>query len=570
VVASVLLVCGVIVLVGAPVEDWPLYLVPAALVPLLVAPAASHLVLELAFELEEAHAVAVQQEAQLRALLEHAPIGIARLDQRGGVISANPRMRALLGPVALDATAGWSRVFRVATEHTAFMEAIQHARPLEDTRWQWVDPVGRERTVRAALVPMPEGTAAPAGVGPDCVLLAEDITEREAVEDQLLRTQKLDLVDRLAGGLAHDFNNLLTVIRASVAAMGGAAAGPELAAIDDAAGRGARLTRRLLAIGRHNLLTLSPHALAPMLTDTVELLRRTLPERIRVEAPTVVPDVTLALDPDAVLQALLNLGVNARDAIADQGVIRLAVREAEYEGAAMLVLSVEDDGDGMPESVRARALEPFFTTKSADAGTGLGLVMVHGTMRRHSGRLVLDSTPGVGTRVELWFPVAANGNANGAPSLVSTPMPAAPAADGAAADDATVTTLAAANAPHLLLVEDERAVRIATERALQRLGYAVTSTPDMATALRVMASDTPVDLIVTDVMMPGGSGVELLHALREFDARTPVLLVSGYAVENLEAVLAADARTALLTKPWTLDRLEAQMRTMLSDTLSAK
>ncbi|MCU0864023.1 MAG: response regulator [Planctomycetes bacterium] len=551
VVTSVLLVAGFLVVCEVPAEDWLLYMLPAVVVPLVVAPMASYLVLELTFELEAAHALASQQEAQLRALFEHAPIGIARLDHRGQVRTANARLRAILGIGEPGAIPDWSALFVDPLARETFLCALATARPLEAARWQWADGAGAERTVRTALVPMPASRETANLDRPDSVLLAEDITEREAVAAQLLRAQKLDLVGRLAGGLAHDFNNLLTVVRANVATLGGTAVAPELAAIDDAAVRGARLTRRLLSISRHDLLTVSPHALAPLLQDSVELMRRVLPARIRVVAPVMVPEVTLELDPDAVQQALLNLAVNARDAIAAEGVIQVEVRVAAAEAPSMLVLAVVDDGIGMSAAVLARAAEPFFTTKSADTGSGLGLAMVHATMRRHGGRLVLHSTEGAGTRAELWFPIASSG-------ATALPPDAPPATAVDAPRDATEPRA------HLLLVEDEHSVRIATERALRRLAYAVTGAPDMSCALRHLRSGATVDLVVTDVMMPGGTGLELLQIMRAEGRSTPVLLVSGYAVDNLATVLAQDPRTALLTKPWTLDRLAGQVHAMLA------
>lgn len=548
VLASVTMVTMVMLLVQAPANDWALWLLPAIGVPLVVAPLASHVVLELAYELEAAHAQAAQQETRLRTVFEHAPIGIARLACHGEVRSANPSLRALLGVSDAAPLPDWTHVFVRPEDHAVFAHALAQAEPLDAVRWQWSDQRGGERTVRVALVPMPADTTASPADAPDGVLLAEDITSHAAAEAALLRTQKVALVGQLAGGLAHDFNNLLTVVRASVASLGGAANSPELTAIDDAAVRGARLTRRLLAINRHDLLTRTPQSLATLMHDTVDLVRRVLPRRIRIDAPTMVPDLMLTLDEDAVQQAVLNLAVNARDAITNEGVLRLELTERLHDGARMLVLAVIDDGEGMSDAVRARATEPFFTTKGPDTGTGLGLAMVHGIMRGHDGQLVLHSAPGEGTRAELWFPMAPEAAGH---------LPVTPAEHG------TMTHARGAQGARLLLVEDERAVRVATERALQRLGYAVTSAPDMTTALTYLESGAPVDLVVTDIMMPGGTGVELLQAVRTAGVTTPFLLVTGYATDNLDAVLAADARTALLAKPWTLDRLNAQVLAML-------
>ncbi len=552
VIASVALVAGLMAVVRAPRDEWALWLLPAILVPLVVAPIASHVVLELAFELEVALARVAQQEAQLRAVVEFAPIGMARLSPHGAVRSANPRLHALLGTTEAQPLPAWTDVFVRPDDHAAFARALELAEPLDAVRWLWLDQNGSERTVQVSLVPTLSRADDGAVESPDRILLAEDVTAREAAASQLLRTQKLNLVGQLAGGLAHDFNNLLTVVRASVASLGGPDHSAELAAIDDAAVRGARLTRRLLAINRHDLLTLTPQSLAPLLHESVELMRRVLPARIRVDAPAEVPDVRLALDADAVQQVLLNLAINARDAIADAGVLRLEVREIVHQDARTVILALEDDGEGMSETVRARATEPFFTTKAPDAGTGLGLAMVFGIMQRHSGQLVLHSTPGAGTRAELWFPMLPDAH---------TPAPVAACHDPEQSRRARPA--------HLLLVEDERAVRLATERALQRLGYAVTSTPDMATALLHLASGTPVDLVVTDVMMPGGTGVELLQAVRSMGSSIPFLLVTGYATDNLDDVLAADGQTALLAKPWTLDRLAAQVQAMLPSDAAA-
>jgi CheY-like chemotaxis protein len=304
------------------------------------------------------------------------------------------------------------------------------------------------------------------------------------------------------------------------------------------------------------LLTLAPHPSAPLLLDTLQLMRRVLPTRIRVEAPGTLPERTLRLDADAVQQALLNLVVNARDAIVDEGVIRIEVVETQRDAQPMLVVAIEDNGIGMTDAVRARATEPFFSTKPAESGTGLGLAMVHGTMERHGGELVLHSTPGQGTRAELWFPVAADDHALVAGDATRDAR-AVPTSTSSTHSDAMPLA-------RLLLVEDERSVRVATERALQRLGYAVTSASDVASALIVFESGAAVDLVVTDVMMPGGTGVELLHAVRTSGHATPFLLVSGYAVDRLDPILAADPRTALLAKPWTYEALASHVQRMLT------
>ncbi|MCU0616762.1 MAG: ATP-binding protein [Gemmatimonadaceae bacterium] len=570
-------------LANAPARELWLWYGPATLVPLVVAPIASRLVLSLAFALEEERSTTARQEAELRAVLTHAPIGIARLAVDGTVRTANPRARALLGlidPAHQDsgvvdpgaerhaAPAPWAERFADADERQAFERALALGLPLENVRWRWHGPDGAPCIVRAALVPMPtsdtrRGDRTPASTRAELsergvVLLLDDITERESVESQLLRAQKLDLVGRLSGGLAHDFNNLLTVVRASVSALGGAEASTELAAIDDAARRGARLTRRLLSISRRDVLSPVPQRLEPLLFDAVDLMRRVLPPRVRLETPTEVPDVLLALDQDAIQQALLNLVVNARDAIAADGVVRITTHVQDVAAGAVLVLAVHDTGSGMPPDVLARASEPFFSTKATHQGTGLGLAIVHSTMQRHGGRLVLHSVHGEGTRAELWFPVLAEA-ALGATQHAPPRRNSTESAHVATIEPAVHVTGAHGR---VLLVEDEHEVRLATERALRRLGYDVVSVGSVSSALQTMHTDAGITVVLSDVMMPDATGFDLLRALREEGRDVPVLFVSGFALESIDRVLADDARASFLAKPWTLSALADGLRAL--------
>lgn len=567
--------------VGASGRELWLWYGPAVLVPLIVAPIASRLVLSLAFALEEERSTTARQEAELRAVFTHAPIGIARLTVDGTVRTANPRARALLGltdPAFPDSgvvdrgtarhAAPWAELFVDADERQAFERALALGLPLENVRWRWHGPDGAPCIVRAALVPMPTGdtrrgdstrastTAELAERG--VVLLLDDITERESVESQLLRAQKLDLVGRLSGGLAHDFNNLLTVVRASVSALGGAEASAELAAIDDAARRGARLTRRLLSISRRDVLSPVPQRLEPLLFDAVDLMRRVLPPRVRLDTPAEVPDVLLALDQDAIQQALLNLVVNARDAIVADGVVRITTHVQDVADGAVLVLAVHDTGSGMPPDVLARASEPFFSTKATHQGTGLGLAIVHSTMQRHGGRLVLHSVHGEGTRAELWFPVLAEA------ALAASPTPLSRRETNEAAPVAVIEPVISTTVTHgrVLLVEDEHEVRLATERALRRLGYDVVSVGSVSSAMATVQTDASVTVVLSDVMMPDATGFDLLRSLRQEGRDVPVLFVSGFALESIDRVLADDARTAFLAKPWTLSALADGLRAL--------
>lgn len=374
--------------------------------------------------------------------------------------------------------------------------------------------------------------------------LALDAAHAHAAQqqEQLQHIRQLDIVGRLASGLAHDFNNLLTVVRANVEALGGPTANEELAAIDEAALRGSRLTQRLLSISRHEQVVLVPQVLAPLLRETEDMLRRILPQGVPLEMPIDLPTIVLALDRDAVQQAILNLVLNARDAMGDHGRLVLTVQERLLPSGPWVVVEVRDNGPGMPPEVLSRATEPFYTTKAAHKGTGLGLAIVQRSMEQHGGRVVIESALGEGTTVGLWFPIA-------------------PAQSASSSREPTRQT-----PPHgtqhgasyrLLVIDDDQQVRLVTERALERLGHHVVSVADITAARAHLDSGAIVDVILSDVMMPGGTGVDLVRSLRRSGNQTPVLLVSGFTLDILDDELGADPTVALLAKPWALPSLVA-------------
>jgi signal transduction histidine kinase/ActR/RegA family two-component response regulator len=375
-----------------------------------------------------------------------------------------------------------------------------------------------------------------------------------AQQAELQRVRQLDLVGRLAGGLAHDFNNLLTVVRANVAALGGAAAHAELAAIDDAALRGARLTRRLLSISRHEEVALAPASLSPLLHETAEMLHRVLPAGIQLTMPADVPETLLPLDRDAVEQALLNLVLNARDAMDGQGALALSVQARKTDAGEWLVVEVRDSGPGMSADLMARATEAFFSTKAVHEGTGLGLAIVQRTMEQHGGRLVLESAVGVGTCAALWFPVPAEGVAVATAEPTPTPAASTPSIPSTP----PTSSLAVDRQPYaVLVVDDEAPVRIGTVRTVERMGHRVTGVASMEEALAWLEAGGHADVIISDITMPGGTGIDLVSQLRDIGRPTPVLLVTGFSLDGLDDTLAADPSVALLAKPWSRDALAA-------------
>lgn len=392
-------------------------------------------------------------------------------------------------------------------------------------------------------------------------LITTDITEqrraqreRQLLAEQLFQAQKMESLGQLTGGIAHDFNNLLTVILGSADLVAEARLPPDevqiLAGdIREAAVRAADLTQRLLAFARRQ--TLSPRTLdlGQLATDEVPLLERSLGEQIDVQVEVGEGLWRCHADPAQLQNALLNLAINARDAMEWQGTLRIVVANAVVaEGARAAVpagewvmLQVSDDGSGMAPEVLAQAVEPFYTTKGL-SGSGLGLSMVYGFAQQSGGHLVLDSTPGVGTVAAIYLPRH----------------------DGAGASASTRHAPSHAHAGEgqlVLVVEDEPRVLGATDAMVRSLGYRTLQARDASEALSLLASVEGVVLVFSDVVLPNRSGVELRADIRERFPGVEVLLTSGFVSNALADV--ADADRVLLPKPFSRRQLAAALHDAL-------
>jgi PAS domain S-box-containing protein len=348
------------------------------------------------------------------------------------------------------------------------------------------------------------------------------IAEREAMLGKLHETQKLETIGQLTGGVAHGFNNLLTPILGSLDLLRRRVgdddrANRALAAATRAAERAKTLVQRLLAFGRRQVL--EPRAVdVPALVDgMIELIARSMGPRIAITV-TVAEGVQPArVDPGQLELALLNLAVNARDAMPDGGSLSIEVgpvtvgegQESPLRHGHYVSIAVTDTGIGMDDTTLTHAIEPFFSTKIANEGTGLGLSMVHGLAAQSGGRLVLTSTQGAGTRAEIWLPVAYE-NAEQA----SAPP------DGVSRSQSPI---------RILLVDDETPVREVTAEMLTDLGHAVVKVGSASEALQWLAKDGPPDLVITDYLMPGMNGEELAGEIRRRHIAVPILMVTGYA-----------------------------------------
>ena len=392
--------------------------------------------------------------------------------------------------------------------------------------------------------------------------LLQESEERRKVEESFRQARKMEAVGQLTGGIAHDFNNMLQAISGSLDLMmrraGQGRAGEALPLMQGArrtVDRAAALTNRLLAFARRQALQPMPVVLDVLVEGMADLIRHTVGPDVQVALELGDGEWIVLCDPNQMESALLNLAINARDAMPGGGRLRIVSRDVVLTAAELIgqdgaqpgpyvELAVADTGSGMSEATRARALEPFFTTKPLGQGTGLGLSQIYGFVRQSGGVVRLDSTPGQGTTVLLYLPKQASTDKQGEP-------PAPQSVQGDAAGTATV-----------LLVEDQDDVRAVVAERLREHGYVVLEAGDGSAAMPLLRSEARVDLLVTDVGLPGGlNGRQIADAARERRPGLSVLFITGYAGGALEGQLAPGMQ--VIGKPFALDALAAKVRMML-------
>jgi PAS domain S-box-containing protein len=390
--------------------------------------------------------------------------------------------------------------------------------------------------------------------------MAVDVTEKRKAEEKLRQAQRMEAVGQLTGGIAHDFNNLLQVIFGNAEILVQALKDrPQLARWADmtktAAERGANLTQRLLAFSRQQVLAPTPVDLPRMLADFVELLNLTLGESIDVLVDAEEGLRTVMLDIGQLENALLNLALNARDAMPQGGRLIIkagaaALPESYRQGdaapeAAYIALSVADTGSGMSPAVLKRAVEPFFTTKDVNKGSGLGLSMVYGFVTQSGGQMRIDSQLGRGTTVTMWFPCRAPAKP--------------PARTGHGRSEALPT-----GSESILVVEDDEMVRSYVTSQLESLGYAVREAANGPDALELLETDGPVDLLFTDIVMPGRmNGRELADKVTARDPATRVLFTSGYTDKADAEQSPLPSGAHFLSKPYYRKDLAQRVREVL-------
>ena len=387
-----------------------------------------------------------------------------------------------------------------------------------------------------------------------------DLTDKIAAEEKLKQAQKMESVGQLTGGVAHDFNNMLTVITGTIDILAEAVADkPELAAIatliGDAADRGAELTGQLLAFARRQPLQPRETDINGLMVETTKLLRSTLGENIEVET-ILRGDVRSALvDPNLLSSALLNLAINARDAMPNGGKLMLETRNvvlddsyaktnADVVAGNYVLIAVSDTGDGIPEAIRDKIFEPFFTTKEVDKGTGLGLSMVYGFVKQSGGHIKVYSEEGQGTTFRVYLP-----QARALVDAVADAPPVVPIEGG------TET---------ILVVEDDALVRTYVITQLESLGYTTLPAANAAEALAIADGGAAFDLLFTDMIMPGKmNGRQLADEMARRRSPLKVLFTSGYTEDAVIHHGRLDPGVLLLAKPYRKTELARLLRTAI-------
>ncbi|WP_313538629.1 histidine kinase famiy protein [Sphingomonas sp.] len=402
-------------------------------------------------------------------------------------------------------------------------------------------------------------------LGPDGELLyffasQLDVTRRRESEQSFRQAQKMEAIGQLTAGLAHDFNNLLQVVSGNVDIVASQVEDDRhqrlLNNAARAADRGSKLTRQLLAFARKTRLEPKTVDMNQLIHDFGDLLDNTVGAQIRLVTALERRLPAVQIDPTHLEMAILNVLLNARDAMPKGGTVTIGTRLWKLNGNAPMhqlpegdyvVLTIRDEGTGMDDNVRRRATEPFFTTKGAERGTGLGLAMVHGFVQQSLGRLEIDSTPGEGTEIRMLFPVA-NAMAGTAPSA---PAPKRELHQGTTGGSETI-----------LLVEDSDDVRALAQEQIAALGYRVVLASSGEEALERLKTET-IDLLFTDIVMPGGmSGLELVEQFRETHPDTPVLMTTGYN-EDLVADIPRGSNLDVIGKPYRREQLADRIRAAL-------
>lgn len=516
-------------------------------------------------ERDQADAALRTSQSQFQAIMDHTPVLVFVKDAEGRYLFVNRAAERWAGAIRTPAIGMRTRdvMSKEGADDVekADRKVFETKAPLQ--RELTVEtPIGR-RTLLSVKFPLMDATDSVSAVG----TIVTDITDQKLAEDRLAQAQRMEAIGQLTGGVAHDFNNMLTAILLNADVLAAQIQNDGLRqlaeAMRHAAEHGADLTRRLLAFGRRQTLVPQATDINELLRDMEPLMQRTLGEHIEIAFLRGGDLWPATVDRAQLENAILNLAVNARDAMPDGGQLTIETANAELDEdfaasnpdvqpGCYIMVAVGDTGAGMSPDVIARAFEPFFTTKDVGKGTGLGLSMVYGFVKQSDGHVRIYSEVGVGTVVRLYLPRSKD---------VATAVPA-PAAAPAELPTGTET---------ILLVEDDALVRTYASAQLRALGYRVVAAENAQRAIEAVEQGCAPDLLFTDMIMPGGmNGRDLAERLRRFRPGLKVLYTSGYAHGAIDGAPDNAAPVGhLLGKPYRRRGLASKVREVLDEQAAA-
>jgi PAS domain S-box-containing protein len=500
-----------------------------------------------------------RSEQRFRSLVKNAIFGIYRSTLDGRFVEVNPALVSMLGYDSEEdlLSVPVLALYRDPRDRRVLLERFRYSTRVAGVEAEW------KRKDGAAVVVRLNGrwiSDSEDGYPEGFEMIVEDVTDRRVLEEQFQQAQKMEAIGRLAGGIAHDFNNLLTAILGYADLLvhqidGADPRRGDLEQIVRAAQRASSLTRQLLAFGRKQVLQPEPLDLASVVLNVEPMLRRLIGEDVRLQIAGGRHLATIKADPGQIEQVIMNLAVNARDAMPGGGTLRVETANVDLDEqcaphhnavpGAYVMLAVSDTGCGMTPEVKAHLFEPFFTTKPRDRGTGLGLASVYGIIRQSGGHVFVNSEPGRGTTFKIYFP-----RFEAAQDPVGSLDP----------DPADMPR----GCETVLLVEDDRAVRTLAEQVLARQGYRVLSASNGEDALQIAAGHQgTIALLVADVVMPQMSGPVLANRLTAMRPEARVLFVSGYTDHAIVANGELTPNVAFLQKPFTRQALAQSVRATL-------